>query len=162
MNVLGAAPPPATEIASTLPFGFTLTNSVIVEGSGCMLICGEAFHWRPWVREGRKEGTIGAGGRGEDLMKGKLRNERGAWECDKGNWGLLDLVWPKPDLLILGTGPTMVPVSAATRRHISDLGIRLEVLDTRNAVAQFNLLATERGVREVAAALVPMGWKDSQ
>lgn len=52
----------------------------------------------------------------------------------------------------------MVPISPTTRKHINDLGIRLEVSDTRNAAAQFNLLATERGVQQVAAALVPIGW----
>ena len=36
----------------------------------------------------------------------------------------------------------------------------MEVLDTRNAAAQFNLLATERGVSDVAAVLIPIGWKD--
>lgn len=51
------------------------------------------------------------------------------------------------------------PISPATRRCINELGIRIEVLDTRNGAAQFNLLATERGVREVAAALIPMGWR---
>lgn len=64
------------------------------------------------------------------------------------------------DLLILGTGPSIVPVSPETRKHISDLGIRLEVADTRNAASQFNLLATERGVQQVAAALIPIGWKE--
>ena len=53
-----------------------------------------------------------------------------------------------------------MPVSPTTRKHISDLGIRLEIQDTRNAAAQFNLLATERGVQQVAAALIPMGWKE--
>jgi len=36
--------------------------------------------------------------------------------------------------------------------------MRLEILDTRNAASQFNLLATERGVQEIAAALVPIGF----
>jgi NADH dehydrogenase [ubiquinone] 1 alpha subcomplex assembly factor 3 len=54
----------------------------------------------------------------------------------------------------------MRPVSPETRRHITELGMRVEVLDTRNAAAQFNLLATERGVRDIAAALIPIGWKD--
>lgn len=53
-----------------------------------------------------------------------------------------------------------MPLSPETRRHISELGIRVELLDTRNAAAQFNLLATERGVSDVAAALIPVGWKD--
>lgn len=38
--------------------------------------------------------------------------------------------------------------------------MRVEVLDTRNAASQFNLLATERGIDNIAAALVPIGWKE--
>jgi len=38
--------------------------------------------------------------------------------------------------------------------------MRVEVLDTRNAASQFNMLATERGVDNVAAALIPLGWRD--
>jgi len=64
------------------------------------------------------------------------------------------------DLLILGTGPKITPLSPATRSSISKLGIRVEVQDTRNAAAQFNLLATERGVQQVAAALIPIGWRE--
>lgn len=75
-------------------------------------------------------------------------------------WGLLEVVWPKPDLLIIGTGPGIIPISPATRRYINDLGIRIEVQDTRNAASQYNLLATERGIQQVAAALIPAGWKE--
>jgi uncharacterized protein len=64
------------------------------------------------------------------------------------------------DLLILGLGPEIRPISPATRRAISNLGMRIEVLDTRNAASQYNLLATERGVDDVAAALIPIGWKE--
>lgn len=64
------------------------------------------------------------------------------------------------DLLILGLGPNTLPISPETRRYINSLGIRVDVQDTRNAAAQFNLLATERGVQEVAAALVPIGWRE--
>lgn len=61
------------------------------------------------------------------------------------------------DLLILGLGREMRPISPQTRAFINGLGIRIEVADTRNAAAQFNLLATERGVGSVAAALIPIG-----
>lgn len=64
------------------------------------------------------------------------------------------------DLLVIGVGPSIMPLAPATRRMISELGMRIELLDTRNAAAQFNLLATERGVSNVAAALIPIGWKD--
>ena len=54
----------------------------------------------------------------------------------------------------------MLPLAPETRKRISALGIRVDVQDTRNAAAQFNLLATERGVGSVAAALVPIGWRE--
>ncbi len=54
----------------------------------------------------------------------------------------------------------MRPLSPETKRCITALGMRVEVLDTRNAASQFNMLATERGVDDVAAALVPMEWAD--
>jgi uncharacterized protein len=66
------------------------------------------------------------------------------------------------DLLIIGTGPNVIPLAPAVRKYLNDLGIRLEVQDTRNAAAQFNLLATERGVGQVAAALIPVGWKEGR
>ena len=49
-----------------------------------------------------------------------------------------------------------MPLEPRTRQHISELGIRVEVLDTRNAAAQYMLLATERGIDQVAAAMVPL------
>jgi NADH dehydrogenase [ubiquinone] 1 alpha subcomplex assembly factor 3 len=63
------------------------------------------------------------------------------------------------DILILGLGEFVYPISPETRRRINELGIRVEIQDTRNAAAQFNLLATERGVSNIAAALIPIGWK---
>lgn len=136
-------------------------------GSGVLLVGGEAFKWSPWIREGRKEGTIGEGAKGNDNKGvesegGKILNAKGQFEVSDHSWGVLEVVWPKPDLLILGTGPSIVPVSPATRKRLNDLGIRLEIQDTRNAASQFNLLATERGIQQVAAAFVPIGWREGR
>lgn len=165
MNILGNTPPPTTGVDSCLHDGFALNSGLKVTGSGVLLCGGEAFKWRPWIREGRKEGTIGAGAVGDDnkgviSVAGKLQNAKGQWEVDGSVWGVLDLAWPKPDLLILGTGRTILPLSPKTRQRINELGIRIEVQDTRNAAAQFNLLATERGLQQVAAALIPIGWRE--
>jgi hypothetical protein len=58
------------------------------------------FRWRPWLREGRKEGTVAEGGLGNDSvdgqMTGQLKNSRGQWEVSQRAWGVLELVWPKP------------------------------------------------------------------
>ena len=63
------------------------------------------------------------------------------------------------DLLILGLGASLFPLSPETKRAINSLGVRVEVLDTRSAADEFNMLATERGVTEIGAALIPIGWK---
>lgn len=64
------------------------------------------------------------------------------------------------DILVLGLGKDMYPVSPKTRQHLHSLGIRIDIQDTRNAAAQFNVLATERGVGTVAAAMIPFGWRE--
>ncbi|KAH8812034.1 hypothetical protein F5884DRAFT_299868 [Xylogone sp. PMI_703] len=142
LDVLGGTPAPSTSIDACLWDGFHLNSGVkIVGGKGALLIAGEAFSWTPW-KAGKKGGFV---------------NEKGQFEVDDEAWGVLALVWPKPDLLIIGVGKQMRPLSPRTRQYINELGIRIEVQDTRNAAAQFNLLATERGVGSVAAALIPIG-----
>lgn len=118
----------------------------ITGGTGVLLIAGEAFSWRPWEAAGGK--------------RLKLVNEKGQWDVGDEAWGVLDLVWPKPDLLILGLGKDMRPISPKVRQYINSLGIRVDIQDTRNAAAQYNLLATERGIGNVAAALIPIGWRE--
>lgn len=54
----------------------------------------------------------------------------------------------------------MRPISPNVRQYINSLGIRVDIQDTRNAAAQYNLLATERGIGNVAAALIPIGWRE--
>ncbi|KAF2002050.1 hypothetical protein P154DRAFT_431787 [Amniculicola lignicola CBS 123094] len=162
LDVLRNTVAPASSIDACTNDGFALNNNMKIGGSGIMLVGGEVFRWRPWLKEGEGEGegTAGEGGLGEITLKGRLKNEKGQWHVDNGAWGVLELVWPKPDLLIIGTGGQVTPISPTVRRYLNDLGIRLEISDTRNASAQFNLLATERGVQQVAAALIPMGWRE--
>ncbi|KAI4088567.1 MAG: hypothetical protein LQ344_006001 [Seirophora lacunosa] len=152
MNVLGNTPAPTTAIDACLSHGFHLDNGIkIGGGSGCLLVAGEAFGWTPWSAPG--SGTPGKGPK-------SMVNAKGQWQAGEAAWGILEVVWPKPDLLILGLGPSMLPIAPETRRWINELGIRVDVQDTRNAAAQFNLLATERGAGEVAAALIPIGWRE--
>lgn len=165
MDILSSTPVPTTAVDACLDDGFALDSGLKISGAGVLLVGGEAFKWRPWIREGRKEGTPGEGAAEDDSkgvksMVGKLQNSKGQWNVDRHAWGVLDLAWPKPDLLILGTGVRTVPISPETRAHINELGVRIEVQDTRNAAAQYNMLATERGVQQVAAALVPIGWRE--
>ncbi|KAI5304338.1 hypothetical protein KEM56_006609 [Ascosphaera pollenicola] len=145
LDVLNGVPGPSTAVNTCYEDGFVLENGVrITGGAGCMLVDGEAFTWKPWA------GLPG----GQNAML----NAKGQFEVPEEAWGILRLLWPKPDLLILGLGTTMQMLSPKTREHISSLGIRVDAMDTRNAAAQFNMLATERTPRDVAAALIPIGW----
>lgn len=143
--MLADAPEPEYSISTCLPDGFKLVNGTTLRNSGLLLVDGEAFSWRPW---------------GDGNPNTTLVNAKGQWELANPEeaLGLLALVWPRPDLLLLGLGAEMRPLSPAMRRFISGLGIRVEVLDTHNAAAQYNLLATERGAGDVAAALIPAGF----
>ncbi|KAF2822723.1 hypothetical protein CC86DRAFT_300802 [Ophiobolus disseminans] len=154
LDVLRNTAAPATSIDACTSDGFALNNQARISGSGILLIGGEAFRWWPWAKEGSLE-TRG-------VMAGKLLNGKGQWDVRDGSWGVLELVHPRPDLLIIGTGPSVIPIAPAVRQYLNGLGLRLEIQDTRNAAAQFNLLATERGVGQVAAALVPIGWKEGR
>lgn len=145
MDILGNTPVPSTTVDICMSDGFQLNSGARIEdGSGVILVGGEAFQWRPWLPRGEP----------------RLLNSKGQWEIPNDTLGLLSLIWPRPDILILGLGPENRPISPELRRHISSLGMRVEILDTRNAAAQFNLLVTERGVNDIAAALIPIGWKE--
>ncbi|KAF5720713.1 NADH dehydrogenase 1 alpha subcomplex assembly factor 3 [Fusarium globosum] len=145
LDVLGNTPAPSTSVDVCMYDGFGLNSGVTVTGgNGVLLIDGEVFNWRPWEAKGSMN----------------LVNKKGQFELPPKAFALFDLLWPRPDLLIIGVGPSIMPLAPETRRLISELGMRIEILDTRNAAAQFNLLATERGVSNVAAALIPIGWKD--
>ncbi|KAG7290223.1 hypothetical protein NEMBOFW57_000221 [Staphylotrichum longicolle] len=134
LDVLASAPVPATAVEVCHADGFSLNSGVrIGGGDGALLVGGEAFVWRPW-EAGDGDGRRGEKGKG----RRRLVNDKGQWEVAE----------------------EIRPLSPATRRAISNLGMRVEVLDTRNAASQYNMLATERGVEDVAAALIPIGWKE--
>ncbi|KAF5130468.1 NADH dehydrogenase [ubiquinone] 1 alpha subcomplex assembly factor 3 [Metarhizium anisopliae] len=138
-------PAPSTSVDVCMYDGFGLNSGLtITGGNGALLVNGEAFAWRPWEATGSME----------------LVNKKGQFDLPKEAFGIFDLLWPRPDLLVIGVGKHNLPLSPETKKHIVEQGMRVEVLDTRNAAAQFNLLATERGVSEVAAALIPIGWKE--
>ncbi|KAI0878393.1 hypothetical protein GGS24DRAFT_487262 [Hypoxylon argillaceum] len=145
MDVLVNMPIPSTTVNVCMSGGFHLNSGAKVKhGDGVMLIGDKAFAWQPWLPRGEH----------------RLLNAKGQWEIPNESLDPLPLLWPRPDILILGLGPEIRPISPDLRRYISSLGMRVEILDTPNAAAQYNLLATERGVDEIAAALIPVGWKE--
>ncbi|KAG0149925.1 hypothetical protein CROQUDRAFT_652889 [Cronartium quercuum f. sp. fusiforme G11] len=64
---------------------------------------------------------------------------------------LFQIIHPRPDLLIIGTGSRLTPLDPNIRTWVHSLGIQLSVLDSRNAASTYNLLVDEG--RSVAVAL---------
>ncbi|XP_074584634.1 uncharacterized protein LOC141840519 [Curcuma longa] len=62
---------------------------------------------------------------------------------------------PVPEILILGCGRYIQPVSPQLRQFIRSTGMKLEAIDSRNAASTYNILAEEG--RATAAALLPYG-----
>lgn len=90
---MGNIPAPTTAITTCLEDGFNLNSGLRIDGgSGCLLVAGEAFRWRPWQAGSRNE-TSGSWR--------ALVNSMGQWEVSKEAWGLLELVWPKPGMFTI-------------------------------------------------------------
>nr|CAG8434685.1 7034_t:CDS:10 [Entrophospora candida] len=75
-------------------------------------------------------------------------------EWNKDFLKIFEIVIPKPELLIFGTGQRFVPIPLEIKNYIYDLGMQLDAMDSDNAASTFNVL-TEEG-RNVAAALLPI------
>jgi len=68
---------------------------------------------------------------------------------------IFKVVHPIPEILILGCGRHIQPVSPDLRKFIRSTGMKLEAVDSRNAASTYNIL-NEEG-RPVAAAVLPYG-----
>ncbi|CAG8457994.1 9818_t:CDS:2 [Paraglomus occultum] len=109
--------------------GFLLSSNVRLFGP-VILLNGDVFLW-------------------DVPQNSKLSDE---WNVDFMK--IFEVIVPKPELLIVGTGKSIVPIAPKIRQYIHKLGMQIEILDTKNASSTFNVL-TEEG-RRVAAALLPL------
>ncbi|KAK9479091.1 hypothetical protein V1514DRAFT_351694 [Lipomyces japonicus] len=68
--------------------------------------------------------------------------------------GFFDVIFPRPELVLIGLGTGSRILSEETRTLFLDKGCMVEVGDTVNAASNFELLATERPHR-ISALLLP-------
>ena len=86
MNVLGSTQAPTSSIDACLSDGFHFGNGMKIEGgSGCLILGGEVFMWRPW--------NVGTNDSAENTG---LLNKKGQWHVEPEAWSLLRLLQPKP------------------------------------------------------------------
>jgi len=146
LNVYEDILPPGSAIETIYDDGFIFSSGVrFFDGSGALMVQGEVFRWRPVERGGVEE---------EKALR------TGVLELGEEVWGALDVVTPKPELLVVGTGRRTLLLSKKDRARITEMGMRMDVMDTTHAAAQYNLLATERSPMNVAAALMVDAFGD--
>ncbi|TPX50790.1 hypothetical protein SeLEV6574_g00694 [Synchytrium endobioticum] len=66
---------------------------------------------------------------------------------------LLELVDPRPEILVVGTGAVTYVIPRLLRSYLMELGMHVEYMSTTNAAATYNVLLQEG--RRVGAALLP-------
>lgn len=59
----------------------------------------------------------------------------------------------RTEILLFGTGSSIAFPPPSFKQYLNSLGIQVDVMDSRNACATYNLLASEG--RRIAAAVVP-------
>ncbi|GLB34212.1 putative DUF498-domain-containing protein [Lyophyllum shimeji] len=126
-NILADENPPPVQVKTITNDGIQLLDGLVLP-SACIFLGGKVFLWD---------------------VPHKL------WE----GWGqehfeIFETVVPKPEILLLGTGKTISQAPPFLRKYLNQLGIQVDVMDTRNACATYNLLSEEG--RRVAAALLPL------
>ncbi|KAF9238813.1 NADH dehydrogenase 1 alpha subcomplex assembly factor 3 [Melanogaster broomeanus] len=133
-NMLASDVPPPVQVSSVGPAGIKLADGLLLEGP-VVFLEGKVFLWNVPAPAKRTDG-------------------RSDWEeWKREHWEIFEVVVPKPEILVFGTGARMELVPSSIRAYIKELGIQLDVMDTKNACSTYNLLAEEG--RRVAAALLP-------
>ncbi|KAI8340462.1 NADH dehydrogenase 1 alpha subcomplex assembly factor 3 [Chlamydoabsidia padenii] len=115
--------------------GFVLSNNVQVS-QPLILVNGSPFLWK--------------------VSKDHIHSS----DWDMESLCIFDLVSPKPELILFGTGSTFAPLPAHVRKHFHDMGVQVDIMNTKHAAATYNVLAEEG--RRVAAALLPVGGMDGK
>ncbi|KAG1806502.1 NADH dehydrogenase 1 alpha subcomplex assembly factor 3 [Suillus plorans] len=125
-NMLAGDIPPPVQVNSITSAGIQLADGLILP-SACIFLDGKVFLWNVPSR---------------------------LWEgWDREHLSVFETAVPKPEILVFGTGRRMELPPPSIRGYLKEMGIQLDIMDTRNACSTYNLLAEEG--RRVAAALLP-------
>ncbi|KAG2155104.1 uncharacterized protein EDB93DRAFT_1239374 [Suillus bovinus] len=118
--------PPPVQVSSITSAGIQLADGLVLP-SACIFLDGKVFLWNVpshlWDGWGREHLSV------------------------------FETAVPKPEILVFGTGRRMELPPPSIRGYLKEMGIQLDIMDTRNACSTYNLLAEEG--RRVAAALLP-------
>lgn len=132
LDVLSGVGEPLNNVQSVTNDGFIFSEGILVKNKTVLLLANRILEFSPKYEI--KNGFI--------------------VEFDEKSLDFLKLINPQPDLFIIGLGQKSRLLSQLNSEFLNSLGIRVDVSDTRGAVRNFDLLATERP-NQVAAILLP-------
>ncbi|GAA6029912.1 hypothetical protein JCM8097_009166 [Rhodosporidiobolus ruineniae] len=137
VNIIMATDDDPVSITSLTPSaGFTLSDGLVVP-SPVLIIDGAVFLWD--VQHPLKGGD-------------ELGRKWDGWSEEKLK--VFEALSPRPEILLVGTGTTTCFAPPSFKKYLNNLGIQVDILDSRNAASTYNLLSEEG--RRVAAALYPV------
>ncbi|KAJ2742963.1 hypothetical protein GGI20_004096 [Coemansia sp. BCRC 34301] len=126
-------------IVENLSTGFRLSNGITAYGP-LLLVNNEAF-------------TLKIPPPTPDAASGVVTNP--LLLLDPEALKVLDVVTPKPELLIVGGGASISRLSLAARNYLTSIGLNVELANTRHASSTFNTLSEEG--RNAALLVLPAG-----
>ncbi|KAK9487181.1 NADH dehydrogenase 1 alpha subcomplex assembly factor 3 [Lipomyces starkeyi] len=139
-DLLQDLPRPPMAIDNVLEDGFLLSDGTVFECKdstlGLVIVDGQVFEW--------------------DFAQYCTGLDTGLVDISKDGVKMLSLLFPRPELLLVGLGGKSRILSEKTRAVLMGMGYTIEVTDTQNGANNFELLATERP-RQVMAMLLPPG-----
>ncbi|KAK9454475.1 hypothetical protein V1511DRAFT_460408 [Dipodascopsis uninucleata] len=139
-DLLQDLPRPPLSIDNVVPDGFLLSDNTTFDCKNgtvaCAIIGAFSFEW--------------------DFLRYCTGLEDGVVDIDLENGlSLLQLIYPRPELLLIGLGGKSRILNEKTKNGLMGMGYKIEVTDTINAASNFELLATERP-NQIIAILLPM------
>ncbi|KAK0535181.1 hypothetical protein OC834_001605 [Tilletia horrida] len=151
----------AMQIASMDDTSFTLDDGLVL--SCPILLLNDGGGGLSSALSGREDASPAGNGGVTVLMwdapvlEGVVLPNGKGWEGwvaeQSGVWKALELVQPRPEILVFGTGKTVLPLPQSVKSYLNSLGVQVDVQNTRAACSTFNLLIEEG--RRVGAALLP-------
>ncbi|KAF9191130.1 hypothetical protein BGZ51_007711 [Haplosporangium sp. Z 767] len=161
MNMFNDKESRTVSITACTKHGFVTTDAITLQGP-ILCIGGQVFLWDIFKQGGavdrllkkEKSKDVSTSAAGSTTLPARSVLEIMDEPTAKEIFKIFELMNPRPEILIVGTGKSFAPLSPSVRSVIRGLGLQVDMMSTANAAATYNMLAEEG--REVAAALLPL------
>ncbi|KAK3814626.1 MAG: NADH dehydrogenase 1 alpha subcomplex assembly factor 3 [Linnemannia gamsii] len=161
MNMFNDKDSRTVSITTCTKHGFVTTEAITLQGP-VLCIGGQVFLWDIFKENGavdrflkdKKNSTSTSTTTTSTQQPARSIFETMDESTAKEIFKVFELMNPRPEILIVGTGKAFAPLSPAVRSVVRSLGLQVDMMSTANAAATYNMLAEEG--REVAAALLPL------